>query len=281
MSVIHITRADASLREAVIALWNSIFGDPVDWIEAFLDAASLEKACFAALSGEQLAGMLFSLPAVLAVNGKAEESRYIYAVATAPEFRGQGIMTALERFACEEAAREGALYTALVPASPELFAMYKKLGYRTAFHEYTARFPVPIEPQAKLSHCSPDFFFAERRRVLSTHSVSFELYPGMQEFRCFDLVKSGKLVRARTPYGVGYVVFEKREDTLVISETSLSRIALCHAAGMLCDEQNCSKVTVKGNAGTASPFGMLKPLLKEKSRNLPIKIDGYMGLMIN
>lgn len=281
MKVIRVTRADASMKDAVTALWKATFGDSTEWIESFLSAASLERTCFAALSGKNLAGMLFSLPAVLTVNGEAKESRYIYAVATDPEFRNQGVMTALERFACEEAAKEGAFYAALVPAAFPLFSMYQKLGYRTAFHEYTARAPMQLDPQAKLSHCSPEFFFAERRRLLSERSVSFELYPNMQEFRCWDLVKSGKLVRARTADAVGYVVFEKREDTLVILETSLPDHALSHAAGTLCEEQHCSTITVKGKTGTAAPFGMLKPLFKEKSRNLPIKIDGYMGLMLN
>lgn len=281
MNTVRLLRADSSLRPAAAALWQNVFGDDPDMIEAFMDAAPFEKTCFAAVSGDTLAGMLFSLPAVLTVGGEAHESRYLYAVATDPLFRGKGIMSALEAFACEEAKREGAEYAALVPAEKPLFAMYQKLGYRTAFFAHTMHLPKHLAPQASLSPCTLPAFWVYRRALLAERSVSFELYPSMCAFRYADFIKSGTITLAHTPFGSGYLAYEKEGELLLIHESSLSGEALIHAASAVCMDQNCRKITVKGKTGTAIPFGMIKPLFEEKTRNLPVKIDGYMGLMLN
>ena len=79
---IRLLRADKTYRDSAFSLWQRVFGDAPEMIGAFFDHAPFERTCFAALSGETLAGMLFSLPAVFYLNNTAQESRYFYAVAT-------------------------------------------------------------------------------------------------------------------------------------------------------------------------------------------------------
>lgn len=279
---IELFRAGKAYRGAALSLWQRVFGDPPEMISAFFDSAPFEQTCFAAMSGHTLAGMLFSLPAVFCLDGTANESRYLYAVATDPAFRGRGIMTALEAYACDTARAEGARFAALVPASPPLFSMYRKLGYRTFFFHAKTRIPREVKAEASLSPCKPEEFLACRCSLLASHSAAFEFYPSMCMFRYEDFLRSGgEIMLAETFSGPGYLAFHQEGGTLFIRETSLSRKALSHAAGALCRERDAARVFVEGTGGKSEPYGMLKSLFQEKGRKIPLKIDGYMGLMLN
>lgn len=279
---IWLLRADASHRVRVLPLWQTVFGDAPDMISAFFDSAPFEKTCFLAVAGDTLAGMLFSLPAVLTVDGIPYESRYVYAVATSPAFRGNGVMTALHAFACEEAEKEGAVCMALVPAEETLFSMYRKLGYRTTFFKSRMQLPLILSPEASLSPCGLSDFLAYRRQLLLSHSVSFELYPSMCAFRYDDFLKSGGAIfLADTAFGRGYLAAEQKDGELIIRETTLAGESLSHAAGALCQKWGLSRIFVESTGGKSVPFGMTKVLCKEKGRKVPVKIDGYMNLMLN
>lgn len=279
---IRLLRADKTYRDSAFSLWQRVFGDAPEMIGAFFDHAPFERTCFAALSGETLAGMLFSLPAVFYLNNTAQESRYLYAVATDPAFRGRGVMTALESYACDTARAEGARFAALVPAERSLFSMYRKLGYRTFFFHGRTQIPRMLGAEASFSPCGLNDFLAFRRGLLALHSAAFELYPAMCVFRYEDFLRTGgKIVLAETSCGSGYLAFEKEKDTLFIWETSLSGKALALAAGALCREKGALRIFAEGVGGKSKPYGMIKPLFQENGQKIPLKIDGYMNLMLN
>lgn len=59
---------------------------------------------------------------------------YIYALCTAPEFRGRGYMKLLADAAHDLFIARGDAFAALVPASRELARTYERQGYRPAFY---------------------------------------------------------------------------------------------------------------------------------------------------
>ena len=73
--------------------------------------------------GGAVASMLFSIPYPIQITSGTVDARYLYAVATAPEFRGRGLARAL---IAEEIAR--GLPVFLRPMQPSLFAFYARAG---------------------------------------------------------------------------------------------------------------------------------------------------------
>ena len=101
-------------------------------------------------------------------------------------------------------------------------------------------------------------------------------------FRYEDFLRTGgEIVLAETSCGSGYLAFEEEKDTLFIRETSLSGKALALAAGALCREKDALRVFAEGVGGKSKPYGMIKPLFQENGQKIPLKIDGYMNLMLN
>ena len=75
-------------------------------------------------AGSRVVSMLFSIPYPIQTENGVQEARYIYAVATAPDYRGQGLATRLLR---AEIARGKPVF--LRPSAPSLFKFYEKAGF--------------------------------------------------------------------------------------------------------------------------------------------------------
>ncbi len=75
--------------------------------------------------------MLFLLDCEIKADGKTSKGKYLYAAATLPEYRGQGLMAELIEKAKAETVEKGQ-YLVTKPAEPSLFAYYGKFGFKTA-----------------------------------------------------------------------------------------------------------------------------------------------------
>ena len=79
---------------------------------------------------DTVCAMAFALPYAVESLGEILDGRYLYGVATAEAYRGQGIATRLLEYAERALAAEGADGLLLVPASEELRRFYKQRGFR-------------------------------------------------------------------------------------------------------------------------------------------------------
>lgn len=108
-------------------LWKETFGDSDAFLDTFEKTAfSLDRCRCVTIDGCVIAALYWFDCSFL-----GQPIAYIYAVATAKAFRGQGICHALMKNTHEhlkEAGYEGAI---LSPASDELFSFYEKMGYET------------------------------------------------------------------------------------------------------------------------------------------------------
>jgi Predicted acetyltransferase involved in intracellular survival and related acetyltransferases len=105
-----------------------IFGDGEDYIRRFYE--SFNGNVFTEYDGDILCGMVNRVP----INYGSHIGGYIYAACTRPEYRGKGIF---RRLLIE--AETDMKFMMLIPAEPELYDMYRKLGYdRTAYSKYPA-----------------------------------------------------------------------------------------------------------------------------------------------
>lgn len=269
-------------RDALSALWQKAFGDEPEYIERFFDAFVPSSFALTAWIGDALASMLFLLPSVLTIDEASYDGCYVYAVATAPAYRGQGIMTRLEEAACRVARQDGAKCMALVPASQELFHLYSKLGYHTRFFLGNSEIAASVETRSKLSVCTSNDFTALRREMLRRIGNHFDLYPMGGEYRYHELLSAGKeILRVDSPEDTGYIVGWKEGETYHIAESSLSYRGLSQAAGRLKECRHVRTVLLTGKYGALKPYGMLKLLDDTIEAKRARCSSPYMNLMLN
>ena len=105
-------------------LWKVCFGDEDAYID-FYYAHGYEAAnTFVAAEQERVVSMMTLLPVTMRTEQGSFRGRYVYAVATDPQHRGRGLMTALEAYAARMVQAQGDAFLTLVPASMPLFGMY-------------------------------------------------------------------------------------------------------------------------------------------------------------
>ena len=110
----------------MVALWREVFGDEQPFIEEFFVRIYNPSLCFTHTIDNRIVAMLHIVP--IRQNGAL--SAYIYAVATAPQFRHRGIAHTLIGQAIVSIQKAG-IYDRilLIPASEEVKNLYLKFGF--------------------------------------------------------------------------------------------------------------------------------------------------------
>jgi len=169
-----ITTAESSMTGQLKALWKTVFGDTDEYISLFFKKRFVPSQCVAAIIGDKVAGMLFMLPFKLISGEQSFDGRYIYAVATHPDYRRRGISEAMLEFAHKKAESEGAALSALVPANAPLFDYYRKRGFETEFYKKEiAVYPNSAE-KAELGSCLLDEQLDFRRELFKNSRMFVE-----------------------------------------------------------------------------------------------------------
>lgn len=164
MSAPQISYAAPEDRAALMRLWKRVFGRS----RTTISPSSLHT-CF--VPGQTLvartshhaepAAMLFLLPIVLRSGAARWEGRYIYAVATDPDFRSRGLSSLLLSEVHRRLAVEGLAFSALVPAESSLFDYYGVRGFSTEFFRRAVSivpgFGTGLEPRFPRLHCRSFF----------------------------------------------------------------------------------------------------------------------------
>lgn len=112
--------------DALKALWQEAFDDPPDFTELFFrEGFSPDRHMYVEQNG-QLAGALYWFDC----QWQDKKLAYIYGVAVAKQFRGQGLSRLLMEKTHNHLHENGYHGAVLVPAEVGLFSMYEKLGYQ-------------------------------------------------------------------------------------------------------------------------------------------------------
>lgn len=122
-----IRRATADELPALQILWETVFGDPPEFIHAFFAHFPPEASGWVVSRGAEICSAAYLLTGNSLVRGGCiRPCAYVYAVATPAAMRGNGYASRLMRHFAHLADEEGfALYTR--PAEPELFAWYREV----------------------------------------------------------------------------------------------------------------------------------------------------------
>ena len=198
----------------IIALWQQVFGDaPADiarWLE-----------CFVGEGGQYLAqdekGNVTAILSAVPCFAGALRGVYLFALATNPAARGQGVMTALMQYAEECSVQGGAAFSILIPAGRSLFDYYAVRGYsqQVGLRRFFWKMQEPARPNApQLPSVTPltgEALAALRKQYLPEEVITFSM-PAIREAAVDILAENGRLLQT----GEGYMVaFAGRKTPLV------------------------------------------------------------------
>ena len=232
--------------DALRTLWTECFGNEDDWVDAFLDTAFRSEQTAVLTRQGRLAAALCWMD----VFCEGRKLAYLYAIATAPEFRRQGLCRELMENTHRDLTRLGYDGCILVPADNDLRQMYRKLGYGDfgGIREFSARAAeaVPIR------RVSPEEYASLRREYLPKGGV-------VQENGAADYLASGA------------ELYAGRDFLLAMSDDfGVELLGETNAAPGILGALGLDKGTFRTPGD--EPFAMFYPLTQE------IWTPGYFGL---
>lgn len=124
-------------KEKLIDLWVKVFGDEREFAELIFLSENTSCDIFADFDDENLCSALYLLDCNLSFENRNYTGKYLYAAATAPDYRGRGIMASLINEAVDFCKRNGVDFISLVPADDGLYNYYRKFGFEEAMHRKT------------------------------------------------------------------------------------------------------------------------------------------------
>lgn len=270
------------------ALWQVCFGDSEAAIRFYFANRHQNQNMLVYEVEGGIAGMLTMLPVQLAFGQDIRSGRYIYAVATAPQFRGQGISSQLLLECHVLMGKTGEAAAILNPASDSLFTFYGKRGYKTVFYvNSTSLDPSdlpPCPPEAVCTPCHTADFFRLRNAVFSDCSLFVRWGTDQLEYVIRGAQAFGDGVYYfRTESGEGYAVCGWRERSIFIREIGLINLEIPVALSILHRNLGAEAYNLRLPAGTVEgaaqhPFGMIhylgdKPVLEGKPPYLSLVLD--------
>ncbi|MBT9155795.1 MAG: hypothetical protein DDT37_00763 [Firmicutes bacterium] len=125
--------AERSSRQELTDLWLSCFAERKAAVDLFFTHRFHPQNTLVLRIDGLITAMLHMLPGEILTETGPVPAHYIYAAATAPAFRGQGLMGQLMVRAEQEGAERGDHYAFLLPADTGLYGFYGKHGFTRFF----------------------------------------------------------------------------------------------------------------------------------------------------
>lgn len=147
-------------------LWHEAFGDTEEFLNDFFSTAFCTERCFCVIADGEMAAALYWFDCLYSERPIA----YIYAVATAKAYRGQGVCHKLMEHTHRYLAELGYEGAILVPGSNELFRFYEGMGYKTC--SYIRKFNCTNEAdEAQLRRVDKTEYAKLRRQWIASRGV--------------------------------------------------------------------------------------------------------------
>ena len=116
-------------KEQILKIWEKCFGDDEKNIRFYLENWFSQENMLVIHEDGKIVSMASFLPAELVFHGKLFSARYVYAVATLPEYRGRGYAAKILTHSQEKYR----MPLFLQPESENLEEYYKKIGFISEF----------------------------------------------------------------------------------------------------------------------------------------------------
>lgn len=273
-------------RDALRALWHEAFGDDDVFINTFFDIFSCTDKVHTLYAGGHLAAMLYALPMTILKDGTPLSAAYIYAVATAREYRGRGYMRRLMAHTEEKLRASGAEVAFLLPASAELRAAYARLGYGNCSRRCEEVFLALPHRNGEYSFTTIDepqrlaAFWDCRLRALGTAVIHSSALLEMNFFNC--LTQGGGVFAACRGDEICAAAFAVCEGNVPVV---LDCMACSAGAEHFLLSEICRRYNVGGCrrfvAGCGGPHCMAKVLRSASDAANPLPRDIAISLMLD
>lgn len=124
-----------NFKEQALALYKKVFNEDSDAFAKVFTDKYFDDCCRYILRDGKMLSMLYLIGCNVKCDGESYPAAYLYAAATDPEFRGQGLMGQLIKEAKEECEKEGKVLITK-PATPDLFGYYGRFGFEVCSYLY-------------------------------------------------------------------------------------------------------------------------------------------------
>jgi hypothetical protein len=196
----HVVFANEYDRENIIDMWQKCFGDDREYIELYLDNRFETENMFVIHEDGRPVSMASFLPVNIMINGEYVSARYVYAVATLPEYRKKGYAAEILKYAFEKYNEP----LILQPAGEALVKYYEKLGFKVAFSE------------------SPYWVYENRQSdiVAAEYACEHELPQEIGDYQLSTKLTAAKYKEIRDKYfeNEGYVQWDEKALEYAIKE---------------------------------------------------------------
>lgn len=281
-----IRKANPKDREAIINIWRLCFGDKREYIEMFLREKQDEITPVVCEKEGALVSMLFLFPCDFRLSGEDFPSLYLYAAATLPESRGEGIMGDMIEFSKAYGRENGKAFIILAPAEESLYGYYERFGFISCFKSDKLILDISREESDKLF--PGDISEAHKiRNAVLTDGILWDK-------KAFNYaVKENEFCGGKSFFlKDAFAVYYKSGDTLIFKEAlAEGEEKLFSLLGDISKKEKCEKALVFLPKGVALPehfkekteakTGMAVPL-NEKGENALSQSDknAYLALTL-
>jgi len=121
------------MKQQIIDLWKISFDDTDDFIRLWFDHVYKDDQTLIIRQNGQIVSALQILPCEMTYCGTTVPIGYICGVCTLPAERGKGYMSRLMHQAVATMQNRGYALAVLIPASPQLFDLYRRFEFADAF----------------------------------------------------------------------------------------------------------------------------------------------------
>lgn len=237
------------------ALWLDAFDDPPDVPEAFFATGFSTERFQCVWQDHKPVSALYWFDCTL----QGQKIAYIYAAATAKDYRGRGLFRQLMAQTHETLVQKGYAGVVLVPGCRSLYDLYEKLGYRTVTS--VAEFDCDwADTPVTLQEITPDRYAALRQNLLPEGGL-------VQEKETLDFWQTQGTFYA----GADFLLAASVEDGTLAAQELLGNTK---AAPMILRALNIPHGQFRA-PGTGRPFAMFLPLDSQ------CPVPAYLGLALD
>lgn len=278
----HIVFADpVQNRDEIQEIWQRSFGDEEAYVDFYLQNRMTEETMLLYYLDGKAVSMASFLPVEYRKGEENIPSRYVYAVATLPGYRGRGYATKLLEFA-KTYYQEPFI---LSPADETLCGYYEKLGFREAFKGKAEPEPdirmmeLPVSEEADSFDFSEQITPEEYADIREAHFLQEGFVRWPEDAVSYAMAENaycgGKTLlvcRAEELKNKAILMYRMDGECLLVEETTLSDEELRELMPRLLEETGAAEYRV------ASPLGML--WLPERLKTGQEAEQGYLNLTL-
>lgn len=275
--VVFADPSDQEASAAICELWRTCFHDG-DFAEFYMKKRATAQNMLVIYRDGRPVSMASFLPAVYDTKKGAIPVRYVYAVATLPEYRRQGL--AKKILTCGSELWDEPLV--LVPADEQLYRYYGKMGFVRCFR--SENIGARLTPAKncrwnfRVEQAEPERYAAVRDAYFSAHRHAYLSWDAQAVAFAFaanerEHGQNLLITPEATPGKQELLMYTVEGRELVIVETTLCEEMLAQLLPELLAETGAKTVRYEISGGMI--------LLPERLKGFELPTDGYLNLTLS